>query len=116
MKSSLGNKAVEPIGAPDMAHFRLVDMFTACTEKNVKDTIIHNFTQTDSPLCVAIATVAFGMGLDSPNIGDHQPILRATCKKRAERDGIAKNLRQSCTMLKLIYIHFIPKIARKDTA
>lgn len=68
MKSSLGNEAVEPIGAPDVARFRLVDMFTACTEKNVKDTIIHNFVQTDSPLRVVIATVAFGMGLDSPNI------------------------------------------------
>ena len=55
-------------GAPDVARFRLVDMFTACTEKNVKDTIIHNFVQTDSPLRVVIATVAFGMGLDSPNI------------------------------------------------
>ena len=70
MKSSLGNEAVQPIGAPDVARFRLVGMFTACTEKkqNVKDTIIHNFVQTDSPLCVVIATVAFGMGLDSPNV------------------------------------------------
>ena len=66
MKSSLGNEAVQPIGAPDVARFRLVDFFTACTEKkNVKDTIIHNFVQTESPLC---ATVAFGMGLDSPNV------------------------------------------------
>ena len=65
MKSSLGNEAAEPIGAPDMVRFRLVDMFTACTEKNVKDTIIHNFVQTDSPLHVVIATVAFSIGLDS---------------------------------------------------
>lgn len=68
MKSSLGKEAVEPVGAPDVARFRLVDMFTACTEKSVKNTIIHNFTETDSPLRVVIATVAFGMGLDSPNI------------------------------------------------
>lgn len=55
MESSLENKAVEPIGAPDMARFNLMDMFTACSEKNVKDTIIHNFTRTDSPLCVVIS-------------------------------------------------------------
>ena len=94
MKSSLGKEAVEPIGAPDVARFRLVDMFTACTEKSVKDTIIHNFTQTDSPLRVVIATVAFGMGLDSPNIrriihwgppADIESYIQET--GRAGRDG-----------------------------
>ena len=92
MKSSLGNEAVEPIGTPDIACFRLVDTFTACTEKNVKDNIIHNSSQTDFPLCVVMATVAFGMGLNSPNIRhiiywDRQQILRATCKKQAEQEG-----------------------------
>jgi ATP-dependent DNA helicase RecQ len=64
---SLGAKCVEPIGAPNIAHFRLVDMFTAFTEQKVKDVII-NFTQKEARLRVVIATVAFGMGLDSPNI------------------------------------------------
>ena len=62
MKCSLGKEAVEPVGAPDMARFRLLDMYTACTEKRVKNTIIHNRF---SSVC---GTVAFGMGLDSPNI------------------------------------------------
>ena len=65
---SLGAKCVEPIGAPNIACFRLVDMFTACTEQKVKDVIICNFTQKEARLRVVIATVAFGMGLDSPNI------------------------------------------------
>ena len=30
--------------------------------------MISNFTVETSPLCVVIATVAFGMGLDSPNV------------------------------------------------
>ena len=68
MKSLLGKEAIEPVGAPDGARFCLVDMFTVCTEKSVKNTIIHNITQADSPLRVVVATVAFGMGLDSPNI------------------------------------------------
>ena len=52
---------MDPVGAPDIARFRLVDMFTACTEKSVKDTIISNFTQKIARLRVLIATVAFGM-------------------------------------------------------
>ena len=94
IKSSLGKESVEPIGAPDVARFRLVDMFTACTEKSVKNTIITNFTQNDSPLRVAIATIAFGMGLDSPNIrriihwgspADVESYIQET--GRAGRDG-----------------------------
>lgn len=77
-----------------MARFRLLDMFTACTEKNVKNTIITNFTQKDSPLRVVIATIAFGMGLDSPNIrhiihwgspADVESYIQET--GRAGRDG-----------------------------
>lgn len=34
-KSSLRKESVEPIGSPDVARFRLVDMFTAVTEKKV---------------------------------------------------------------------------------
>ena len=65
---SLGAVCVEPIEASNIACFRLVDMFTACTEQKVKDVIICNFTQREACLRVVIATVAFGMGLDSPNI------------------------------------------------
>lgn len=61
---SLGKESVDPAGAPDVACFRMVDMFTACTERQVKDTIISHFTNTTCPLRVIIATVAFGMGLE----------------------------------------------------
>ena len=80
--------------APDIARFRLVDMFTACTEQSVKDTIISNFTQKNACLMVVIATVAFGMGLDSPNIrriihwgapADIESYIQET--GRAGRDG-----------------------------
>ena len=57
-----------PIGAPDISHFRLVDMFTACTIKTVKDTILETFRDAHGNLQVVIATVAFGMGLDCPNV------------------------------------------------
>ena len=48
--------------------FRLVDMFTSCTRPDVKDTVLKSFSRADSHLRVVIATVAFGMGLDCPNV------------------------------------------------
>lgn len=45
--------------------FRLCDKFTA---ESVKSKIIEDFTWSDGNICIVFATVAFGMGLDSPNI------------------------------------------------
>ena len=47
---------------------RVCDLFTAATETELKDSIISEFTQPDSSLRVVVATIAFGMGLDAPNI------------------------------------------------
>ena len=67
-KSRLGFEAIEPIEAVDLARFRLVDMFTACTTASVKKTILELFCTPDSNLRIVVATIAFGMGLDCPNI------------------------------------------------
>ena len=69
-KRQLGVGFTEPPGALDIMQFRLVDMFTHCTHKSVKDSILHHFKE-DSPLRVVVATVAFGMGIDCPDIGHH---------------------------------------------
>ena len=68
LKSRIGQEFVEPVGAPDLAKYRLVDMFTACTTPKVKECIIRSFTDYTSPLRVVIATVTFGMGLDCSDI------------------------------------------------
>ncbi len=57
-----------PPGAPDLAKFRLVDMYTRCTHNDSKDAVIEGFTSTKSVLRVVIATVAFGMGIDCPDV------------------------------------------------
>ena len=58
---------MEPSDAPDLLRFRLVEMFTSCTDDDVKGQIISSFTS-ESPLRIVCATVAFGMGLDCTDV------------------------------------------------
>ena len=66
-KAGLGNAFTEPSDAPDLSQFRLVDMFTSCSDQQVKDNIIKLFTS-KSQLRIVIATVTFGMGIDCPDV------------------------------------------------
>ena len=68
MKYQLRHESTEPIGAPDIGQFRLVDMFCSCTEEIVKNDILMAFSSPNSNLRIVIATIAFGMGLDCPNV------------------------------------------------
>ena len=64
----LGEAATEPIEFPNISRFRIIDMFTACTTSDVKETIISSFTKPDGRLRIVVATIAFGMGLNCPNV------------------------------------------------
>jgi ATP-dependent DNA helicase RecQ len=99
-RQKLGPGFTEPPGAPDLAQFRLVDMYTHCTCQSVKDTILAQFT-VSSPLRIVVATVAFGMGVDCPDVRqvihwgvpeDAETYVQET--GRAGRDG-----KLSCAML-----------------
>lgn len=57
----LGPAMTEPIGSRDLAVFRLVDMFTACTTPDVKEAILNAFSDVKGKLRVVVATIAFGM-------------------------------------------------------
>ena len=94
LKSVLDKEMMDPIGYPDVSQFRLIDMFTACTTPDVKESIVKSFTQLDGKLRIIIATVAFGMGMDCPNVrriihwgppSDVESYIQET--GRADRDG-----------------------------
>jgi superfamily II DNA helicase RecQ len=66
-------------------------MFTACTHSDVKSIILEKYRNPSSSLRIIIATVAFGMGMDNPNIcqiihpSNAESYLQLT--GRAGRDG-----------------------------
>ena len=66
-KEFLRDGFTEPMDAPDMPRFRLVDMYHSCTDSVVKQTITELFKK-ESNLRIVIATVAFGMGIGCPDV------------------------------------------------
>ena len=67
-RMKLRRRMYYPPTAPQVSKYRLVDMFTSVTEESVKANIIRNFTSPHGCCRVVIGTIAFGMGLDSPNV------------------------------------------------
>ena len=65
----MGQFITDPPGIPvSILKFQLVDMFTAGSTNEMRDAIIKEFCQEDTRLRVIIATCAFGLGIDIPDI------------------------------------------------
>ena len=50
----------EPIGSPNLSMYRLVDIYTSITQKEVKDAILDSMCNTKSPLRVVILPFLLG--------------------------------------------------------
>jgi len=69
IKVGLGVHFTYPVDAPsELSKSRLVEMFTSSTDAEVKAQIILSFGSSSSPLRIVRATIAFGMGVDTPGI------------------------------------------------
>ena len=68
LKGNLGPAITEPPGCPSVSGHRLVDMFTRVLSSEKKEDVIHSFSEVGGTLRVVIATTAFGMGVDCPDI------------------------------------------------
>lgn len=65
--SALGESYTEPKGSPNFVKYRVVDLYSHCTHSSVKDKLLQLFTSS-SVLRVIVATTAFGMGVDCPDV------------------------------------------------
>ena len=68
IKQKLGGGVTEPEGYPNIPGHRLVDMFTRVLTTPKKHEVITSFSNPNSNLCLIVATTAFGMGMDIPDI------------------------------------------------
>lgn len=69
MRKLLGEKITEPPGLPDnMLQYRLVDVFTAASDNDMREEVLAEFCKTDTKLRLLIALTAFGLGVDCMDI------------------------------------------------
>ena len=66
--SKLQEEFTEPVGAPNLSRYRLVDMYMSATDVSVKHSIVTSFCKVGLPLRIVICTIAFGMGIDCPDV------------------------------------------------
>jgi len=68
IRVKLGPKITEPPGFADIVELRLLTSFTGVTTSEMREAILHEFSKPDSNLRVVIASSAFGMGVNIPDI------------------------------------------------
>ena len=68
LKVKLGDEFTEPPGCPNVTGHRIVDMFTRVLTTEKKDEVLHSYSEIGGNLRLVIATTAFGMGIDCPDI------------------------------------------------
>lgn len=68
LKRMLGKNLTEPPGIEARLQVRLVDVFTAVSTTMMREMVLKEFCKCGSTLRLLIATTAFGLGVDCPDI------------------------------------------------
>lgn len=67
--STLKHEFTEPVSAPNVSKFRLVDMYTSVTQKEVQERIVKSFSCATASLRIVVCTIiAFCMGIDCAGV------------------------------------------------
>ena len=93
-KTELREYYTKPMGSPNYVQYRVVHMYTHCTHASVRNKIQQYFT-TPSPLKIVIAIIAFGLGVNCPNVrqtGVCQKTVKHMFKKVVELVGMGSLL------------------------
>ena len=67
-KQKLGPNITKPPGLPSILQLRIVTLFTGASTSQLRKEILDEFRKQDSVLRLVIASSAFGLGIDIPDI------------------------------------------------
>ena len=70
IRAKLGKDFTDPPSYPDYHKFRLVDMYTRASSKEMKKKVLVSCISTSGKLRIVLATTAFSMGIDCPDISN----------------------------------------------
>ena len=68
LRGKLGPAFTEPPRCPNVTGYGIIDMFTRVLTEEKKEEVLQSFSVVGGILRLVIATTAFGMGIDCPDI------------------------------------------------
>jgi len=68
IKAILGPNITEPPDLPNILELHLITLFTSVTTSGMQEEVLVEFCKRDAILRLVIASSAFGLGVDIPNI------------------------------------------------
>ena len=68
IRRKLGRNITDPAGLPNLLGVRVVDLFTAAPKPEMRELVLKEFCKADTSLRLMVASSAFGLGVDCPDI------------------------------------------------
>ena len=68
LQHALGHYITFPAGYPKILKYRMITLYTRASSDKAKEEILQEFVKCDTSLRIIVATTAFGMGIDCPDI------------------------------------------------